>query len=98
MPWHSSHFLRLFDSIEEPIRTVLKYATGAILSLLGVFGQRLISMSKQGGSMMLAKILATFASMLSTISASMLTRIEMPVLREHSEAAHIIAQINVKIK
>jgi hypothetical protein len=59
-----------------------------------------MSMSKKGVSMVLAKIL--FASMLSTISASMIARVETsptrtlisPVLREHSEAAQVIAQIN----
>jgi hypothetical protein len=59
-------------------------------------GQRLVSMSKRGVSTVLAQILATFASMLSTLSASMsptLTGVA-PAQREHSEAAHVIAQIH----
>ena len=39
--------------------------------MLGVLGQRLASMSKRGVSTVLAQILATFASVLSALSASM---------------------------
>ena len=84
------------------IRTILKYAIGWILSMLGVLGRRLVSMSKQGVSTVLAKILATFASMLSAISASMVKQTEASptlaldtsVQRDPSEAAHVIAQIH----
>ena len=59
-------------------------------------------MSKQGVSAVLAKILATFASMLSAISVSMVKRTEAsPILapttsahHEPSEAAQVIAQIH----
>ena len=84
------------------LHTVLKYGTRAILVMLGVLGRRLVSMSKQGVSTVLAKILATFASMLSAISASMIKQTEAsPILalitseqREPSETAQVIAQIH----
>jgi hypothetical protein len=58
---------------------------------LGVFGQRLVSMSKRGVSTVLAQILATFASMLSALSASMSPTLTVvaPAQREHSEAADV---------
>ena len=68
---------------------MLKYATGAILGMLGMLGQRLISMSKQGVSTVLATILAMFASMLSTISTSMLTQTEM--YNEYRAWKHAVA-------
>jgi hypothetical protein len=51
---------------------------------------------------MLAQILATFASVLSTLSASMIAQpqtsptltLVAPVQHEHSEAAQVIAQIH----
>ena len=78
------------------VHAVLRYATRTILGMLGVLGQRLISMSKRGVSTMLAQILATFASVLSTLSTSMSPTLTVvaPAQREHSEAAHVIAQIH----
>eukprot|EP00900_Chrysochromulina_parva_P017014 jgi/Chrpa1/25313/Chrysochromulina_OHIO_Genome00027886-RA len=78
------------------VRAMLMYATRTILGMLGVLGQRLVSMTKRGVSAVLAQILATFASVLSTLSTSMsptLTEVA-PAQREHSEAAHVIAQIH----
>jgi hypothetical protein len=78
------------------VHAVLMYATRTILGMLGVFGQRLVSMSKRGVSTVLAQILATFASVLSALSASMSPTLTVvaPAQREHSEAAHVIAQIH----
>jgi hypothetical protein len=78
------------------VRAMLMYATRTILGMLGVLGQRLVSMSKRGVSTVLAQILATFASVLSTLSASMSPTLTVvaPAQREHSEAAHVIAQIH----
>ena len=84
------------------ISAVLSYGTRAILGMLNLLGRRLVSMSKQGMTTVLAKILATFASMLSAISASMVKRTEAsPILapitsvqREPSEAAQVIAQLH----
>jgi hypothetical protein len=78
------------------VHAMLMYATRTILALLGVLGQRLVSMSKRGVSTVLAQILATFASVLSALSASMSPTLTVvaPAQREHSEAAHVIAQIH----